>query len=157
MRPDTLHVSFHVVFLAALILLCVPNIFRACRFLTGSRSIGRLRRYVKTLVFYAHHITAHSKRRGEILIYHSAGRIGIMTNFVIAALAAVTLMQPASSVARDQSTDSPEPSPVPLSCTPHTTSHVYGAPIQPAVVGHARTSHHKATPKKRSSKAANRH
>jgi hypothetical protein len=79
-----------------------------------------------------------------------------MTNFVIAALAAVTLMQPASSVARDQSTDS-RAKPSSFVPHPHTTSHVYGVPIQPAVVGHARTSHHKATLKKRSSKAANRH
>jgi len=39
---------------------------------------------------------------------------------------------------------------------PHTNHHVYGAPIQPAIVGHAKTSHHKHAPKKRSSSAANR-
>jgi hypothetical protein len=78
-----------------------------------------------------------------------------MTNFVIAALAAIALMQPAFSVAGDQSTDS-RAKPSSFVPHPHATSHVYGAPIQPAVVGHARTSHHKPTPKKRSSKAAKR-
>jgi hypothetical protein len=73
-----------------------------------------------------------------------------MKKFAIIVLAAVTLVQPALSVAGDKSTDS-SPKPSSFVAHPHTNSHVYGAPIQPAIVGHARTSHHKQTPKKRSS------
>jgi hypothetical protein len=70
-----------------------------------------------------------------------------MTRFAITVLAAVTLMQPALSVAADKA------KPNSLVPHPHTNTHVYGAPIQPALVGHAKTSHHKQTPKKRSSSA----
>jgi hypothetical protein len=74
-----------------------------------------------------------------------------MTKFAITALAAVTLMQPALSVAGDKSTDSHAKSSsfVPH---PHTNTHVYGAPIQPAIMGHSKTSHHKHTPKKQASR-----
>lgn len=67
-----------------------------------------------------------------------------MKNFAIIVLAAVTFVQPALSV------DSPAK---PNSFVPHpqTNSHVYGAPIQPAIVGHSKVSHHKQAPKKRSS------
>jgi hypothetical protein len=78
-----------------------------------------------------------------------------MTKFLITALATVTLMQPALSVAVDKSTDS-RAKPSSFVPHPHSNSHVYGAPIGPAVVGHAKTSHHKQAPKKRSSKIANR-
>jgi hypothetical protein len=78
-----------------------------------------------------------------------------MKNFAIIALATVTLVQPAFSVAGDKSTDS-RVKPNSFVPHPHTNSHVYGAPIQPAIVGHARTSHHKQTSKRRSSKTANR-
>jgi hypothetical protein len=70
-----------------------------------------------------------------------------MTKFAITVLAAV-LVQPALSVAGNKTSSF-----VPH---PHTNHHVYGAPIQPALVGHAKTSHHKHAPKKRSSSAANR-
>jgi hypothetical protein len=77
-----------------------------------------------------------------------------MTKFAIAVLAAVTLVQPALSVAGDKPTDSGGK---PSSYVPHHTKHhVYGSPIQPAIVGHAKTSHHKHAPKKRSSSAAKR-
>jgi hypothetical protein len=78
-----------------------------------------------------------------------------MTKFAIALLAAFTLVQPALSVAGDKSTDSPA-KPNSFVPHPHTNHHVYGAPIQPAIVGHAKASHHKHVPKKRSSSAANR-
>jgi hypothetical protein len=78
-----------------------------------------------------------------------------MTKFLITVLAAVTLTQPALSVAVDKSTDS-RSKPSSFVPHPHSNSHVYGAPIGPAAVGHARTSHHKQTPKKRSSKTASR-
>jgi hypothetical protein len=71
-----------------------------------------------------------------------------MTKFLITALAAITLTQPALSAADGQSTDSRAK---PSSFVPHahTTSHVYGSPMQPVARGQARTSHHKQTPKKR--------
>jgi len=73
-----------------------------------------------------------------------------MTRFAIAVIAAVTLMQSALSVAGDKSTD-PRPKPSSFVPHPHSNTHVYGSPIQPAVVGHSRVSHHKHTPKKPSS------
>jgi hypothetical protein len=72
-----------------------------------------------------------------------------MKNFAIIVLAAVTVMQSALTVAGDKSTDS-SPKPSSLVPHPHTNTHVYGAPIQPAIVGHSKVSHHKQTPKKRS-------
>jgi hypothetical protein len=78
-----------------------------------------------------------------------------MTKFAITVLAAVTLVQPALSVAGYNPTDSGA-KPNSYLPHPHTNQHVYGAPIQPAILGHARTSHHKHAPKKRSSSAANR-
>jgi hypothetical protein len=75
-----------------------------------------------------------------------------MTRFAPTVLAAVTLMQPALSVAGDKQTDS-HAKPNSFVPHPHSNTHVYGAPIQPALVGHAKTSHHKQTPKKRSSSA----
>ena len=75
-----------------------------------------------------------------------------MTKFAIAVLAAVTLVQPALSVAGDKSDSRAKPSSfVPH---PHTNTHVYGSPIQSAVVGHSTTPRHKQTPKKRGSSAA---
>jgi hypothetical protein len=78
-----------------------------------------------------------------------------MTKFVFSALVAVTLMQSALSVAGDKPTDSRAK---PSSFVPHahTNTHVYGAPIHPAIVGHSKVSHPKLTPKKRYSSAANR-
>jgi hypothetical protein len=78
-----------------------------------------------------------------------------MKRFAIIALAAASLMQSALSVASDKSTD-PRAKPSSFVPHPHTNTHVYGAPIQPAVVGHGKTSHHKRAPKKRSSSAAPR-
>ena len=72
-----------------------------------------------------------------------------MTKFAIAVLAAVTLAQSAPSSAGDKPTGL---GPKPNSYIPHsqTKHHVYGAPIQPAIVGHAKTSHHKHAPTKQS-------
>jgi hypothetical protein len=70
------------------------------------------------------------------------------------ALAAL-LMQSTLSVAGDKSTDS-RPKPSSFVPHPHANSHVYGAPIQPALVGHAKTSHHTPTPKKQSSSTSHR-
>jgi hypothetical protein len=77
-----------------------------------------------------------------------------MCKFAITVLAAVALVQPALSVAGDKPTDSHAK---PSSFVPHPhSSHVYGAPIQPAILGHAKTSHLNRAPKKRTS-AANGH
>jgi len=78
-----------------------------------------------------------------------------MTKFAITVLAAITLVQPALSVAGDKSTDA-RAKPNSFVPHPHTNRHVYGTPIQPAIVGHAKTSHQKHTPKKLSSSAAHR-
>jgi hypothetical protein len=75
-----------------------------------------------------------------------------MPKFAIAVIAAVSLVLPALAVAGTDASAKPS-SFVPH---PHSKTHVYGSPIQPAVVGHAKTSHHKSTPKKRSPSAANR-
>jgi hypothetical protein len=72
-----------------------------------------------------------------------------MTKFGITVLAAITLMQPAPSVAGDKATES-RAKPSSFVPHPHTNRHVYGAPIQPAIV-RPKTSHTKATPKKRAS------
>jgi hypothetical protein len=82
------------------------------------------------------------------LIYYAARRIRNLTKFAITALAAITLMQPALS--GDKATDS-RAKPSSFVPHPHTNHHVYGAPIQPAIVGHAKTSHNKQTKRKRSS------
>lgn len=57
------------------------------------------------------------------------------------------LMQPPLSLAADKSTDSRAK---PSYFVPHAKSntHVYGTPIQQALVGHSKTSHHKHPPKK---------
>jgi len=78
-----------------------------------------------------------------------------MTKLAITVLAAIALVQPALSVAGDRATDS-RPKPSSFVPHPHTNHHVYGAPIQPAIVGHAKTSQNKHTPKKRTSSAAHR-
>jgi hypothetical protein len=78
-----------------------------------------------------------------------------MTKFAIIVLAAITLVQPALSVAGDKATDARE-KPSSFVPHPHTNHHVYGAPIQPAIVGHAKTSHAKHAPKKRALSAAYR-
>jgi len=70
-----------------------------------------------------------------------------MRKFAITVLAAVALVQPALSVAGEK--------PISYAPRPHTNQHVYGEPIEPAIVGHAKTSHYKPAPKKRSSSAAN--
>jgi hypothetical protein len=70
-----------------------------------------------------------------------------MTKFAIGVLAAIALVQPALSVAGVQSTNSGA-KPTSFVPHPHTNHHVYGSPIEPAIVGRAKTSHHKHAPKK---------
>jgi hypothetical protein len=78
-----------------------------------------------------------------------------MTKFAITVFAAVTLAQPALSIAGDTP---PGSGATPTSYVPHshTNHHVYGAPIQRAIVGHAKNFHHKHAPKKQSKSPATR-
>jgi hypothetical protein len=70
-----------------------------------------------------------------------------MTKFAIVLLAAFTLAQPVLSAAGDKSSESRAK---PMSFVPHshTNHHVYGAPIQPPIMGHAKLSHEQRMPKK---------
>jgi hypothetical protein len=68
-----------------------------------------------------------------------------MMKFAVGVLATVTLTQPVLSVAGDRPIDSGA-KPNSFVPHPHTSHHVYGAPIEPAILGHAKT--HKHTPKK---------
>jgi hypothetical protein len=70
-----------------------------------------------------------------------------MTKFAIAVLTAITLAQPALSVAGVQSSNSGA-KPASYVPQPHSNQHVYGAPIGRPILGRAKTSHHKHTPKK---------
>ena len=75
-----------------------------------------------------------------------------MWKFAIAALAVVALMQSTPSVAGAATDSHPKPSSfVPH---PHTNNHVYGSPIQPAILGHRKASHQMRVPKKPTSNAA---
>lgn len=70
-----------------------------------------------------------------------------MMKFTTTVLAVFALALPTLSVAGDQPTHS-RPKPSSFVAHPHTTHHVYGAPIPPPIVGHAKTSHHKRAPRK---------
>jgi hypothetical protein len=72
-----------------------------------------------------------------------------MTKLVSFALAAA-LMLSALPVAADGSTGS-RAKPSSFVPHPHTKSHVYGSPLQPAKVGHSNASHRKNRPKKQPS------
>jgi hypothetical protein len=68
-----------------------------------------------------------------------------MMKLTMILLATVSLVQPGLSIAGDKPGDSPAK---PASFVPHAHSkhHVYGSPIQPAIVGRAKRSHHKQAP-----------
>jgi hypothetical protein len=70
-----------------------------------------------------------------------------MTKFAIGLIAAVALVQSALSLAGEKLGDS-RAKPNSYVPHPHSKRHVYGAPMQPAIAGHSRTSHHTHTPKK---------
>jgi hypothetical protein len=76
-----------------------------------------------------------------------------MTKYALTLLAAVTLALPALLVAGDMPSgcDAKTSSFVPHA---HASHHVYGTPIQPAILHHGKTSHRQYTPKKRSSSTA---
>ena len=73
-----------------------------------------------------------------------------MRIFAVVVLAAITLAGPALSVADDQSTELCAQAE--FFCPhPHSSRHVYGSPIGPPIVGHAKTSHRKHAAKSPSS------
>jgi hypothetical protein len=72
--------------------------------------------------------------------------------FAVTMLTVAALTQSAMALAGTQSTDS-RAKPSSFVPHPHTSSHVYGTPIHPAVVGHTSVSRHKQTPKKRAPSA----
>jgi hypothetical protein len=76
-----------------------------------------------------------------------------MWKYALALLAAVALAQLAPSAAGNKPSgcDSKTSSFVPHA---HSSQHVYGTPIQPAILHRRKTSHRQYTPKKRSSAAA---
>jgi hypothetical protein len=69
-----------------------------------------------------------------------------MSRLAIALLAVMLLAQPGLSAA-DAGSDS-RPATSSFAPHPRTHNHVYGSPIQPAVVGHAKHSHYKHAPHK---------
>jgi len=70
-----------------------------------------------------------------------------MTKFAIAVLATAMLAQPTPSRVGDQAADCAA-QPASFVPHPHAKQHVYGSPIGPALVGHAKRSHHKHAPRK---------
>jgi hypothetical protein len=78
-----------------------------------------------------------------------------MRTIAIMMLAAMTLAGPALSVAGSTAT---APGSKPSSYVPHTgtRSHIYGTPIQPPILGHAKASHHKHAPKASTGAASNK-
>jgi len=74
-----------------------------------------------------------------------------MSKFVITLIASVILLQPLWSGASGNPSDSHAK---PMSFSPHASAngHVYGAPIGPAIMGHAKTAHDKHPAKKKSAK-----
>jgi hypothetical protein len=70
-----------------------------------------------------------------------------MTKFAIAVLAAAMLAQATQSMAGDKPAGCAA-QPASFVPHPHAKQHVYGSPIGPAVVGHAKRSHHKHAPQK---------
>lgn len=61
-----------------------------------------------------------------------------------AVLAAITLAGPTLATAGGKTTDSGL-KPNSYAPQPHTNRHIYGSPIEPHIVGHARASHHTHT------------
>ena len=77
-----------------------------------------------------------------------------MRTIAVAVLAAVTLAGSALSVAGEGTADA---APKPTSFIPHSTGQrVYGSPIGPPIVGHAKAAHHKYAPKKPPSRSSTR-
>ncbi len=78
-----------------------------------------------------------------------------MTKFAITVLAAITLAGSTVSVASGEPIHSGS-KPSSYAPQPHSNDHIYGTPIEPPLVGHARASHHNHVQKKRSTSAKTR-
>ena len=72
-----------------------------------------------------------------------------MTKIAITLLAAIALAGSAMSTLRAEPANS-RSNPSSFAPQSHSNGHVYGAPIEPPIVGHAKTSHHNPVQKKRS-------
>ena len=72
-----------------------------------------------------------------------------MNKIAIAVLAAITLAGLTVSVAKGEPFDSGS-KPSSFAPQPHSNSHIYGAPIERPIVGHAKASHHNQVQKRRS-------
>jgi len=75
-----------------------------------------------------------------------------MTKIAITVLAAITLAGSTVSVASGEPINS-RSKPSSFAPQPHSNDHIYGAPIEPPIVGHAKASHHNHVQKKRSTSA----
>jgi hypothetical protein len=71
-----------------------------------------------------------------------------MTKIAITVLAAITLAGSSVSDAIGEPFDSGS-KPSSFAPQPHSNNHIYGAPIAPPIMGHAKASHHNQVQKKR--------
>jgi len=78
-----------------------------------------------------------------------------MAKIAITVLAAVTLAGSAVSAASGGPIASGS-KPSSYAPQPHSNDHIYGAPIEPPIVGHANVSHHSHVQKRRSTSAKTR-
>jgi hypothetical protein len=78
-----------------------------------------------------------------------------MTKIAITVLVAITFAGSTVSVASGEPTGSGS-KPSSYAPQPHSNDHIYGAPIEPAIVGHAKASHHNHVQNKRSPNAKSR-
>jgi hypothetical protein len=76
-----------------------------------------------------------------------------MTKIAITVLAAITLAGSSVSVASGEPIDF-GPKPSSFAPQPHSNDHIYGAPIEPAIVGHAKGSHRNHVQRKKRSTSA---
>jgi hypothetical protein len=78
-----------------------------------------------------------------------------MRKIAIAVFAAITLAASTVSVASGEPIDSGS-KPSSFAPRPYSNDHIYGAPIEPSIVGRAKASHHNHAQKKRSTNAKTR-
>ena len=78
-----------------------------------------------------------------------------MTKIAMPLLAAIALAGSTVSVASGEPVNSGS-KPSSLAPQPHSNNHIYGAPIEPPIVGHAKASHHNQVQKKRSTSPKSR-
>ena len=78
-----------------------------------------------------------------------------MSKIAITVLAAITLAGSTVSAASGAPIDSGS-KPSSFAPQPHSNDHIYGAPIEPPIVGHAKAPHHNHVQKKQSTSAKTR-